>query len=380
MPIYKTNGKKDGKQCYRVRVAWTDNNGKHHQIERTAYGKEEARELETFLTIEAKKPINKKMTFDELCEEYKNSKKHEVRESTIRTHNTRIDYYILPYLKSYKIDKINQVILQNWKTSINESKSQKTGEPLSIYFKKSVYADLRAIFNYAVKMGYLPINPLKTVDNFRDAYEKKTEINYYTAEEFKKFIAEAKNCAKNETSSSIYEWNFYVFFNIAFYTGMRKGEIYALTWNDVSDNVIHITKSITQKIKGNDRVTPPKNKSSVRDVKIPKVLKNVLEEHLNRYKWIAGFTTEWYICGGEKCIRDTSVDKHNRKYAKAAGLKRIRIHDFRHSHASLLANSGINIQEVARRLGHSNVEITWNTYSHLYPQEEDRAIEILDNI
>lgn len=70
----------------------------------------------------------------------------------------------------------------------------------------------------------------------------------------------------------------------------------------------------------------------------------------------------------------------NREYAKLAGVKRIRIHDFRHSHASLLANEGINIQEIARRLGHSKVEITWNIYSHLYPHEEERAVKILNKI
>ena len=67
-------------------------------------------------------------------------------------------------------------------------------------------------------------------------------------------------------------------------------------------------------------------------------------------------------------------------YSSLAGVKTIRIHDFRHSHASLLANMGINIQEVARRLGHSNVEMTWNTYSHLYPKEEEKAIAILNAV
>ena len=65
---------------------------------------------------------------------------------------------------------------------------------------------------------------------------------------------------------------------------------------------------------------------------------------------------------------------------KKAELPLIRFHDLRHSHASLLANEGINIQEIARRLGHSNVQMTWNTYSHLYPREEKRAVEILNRI
>ncbi len=79
-------------------------------------------------------------------------------------------------------------------------------------------------------------------------------------------------------------------------------------------------------------------------------------------------------------MRDTTLENRNAQYASRAGVKKIRIHDFRHSHASLLANEGINIQEIARRLGHSNIEITWNTYSHLYPREEERAVEILNKI
>ena len=75
-----------------------------------------------------------------------------------------------------------------------------------------------------------------------------------------------------------------------------------------------------------------------------------------------------------------SIDKRNRKYAEAAGLPRIKIHEYRHSHVSLLANEGINIQELARRLGHSNVQETWNTYYHLYPRAEERAVEVLNKI
>ena len=204
-------------------------------------------------------------------------------------------------------------------------------------------------------------------------------MDYYTSEEFFSFINSCKKFASRERNS-VYEWHFYVFFNIAFYTGMRKGEIYALKWSDINNNIIHVTRSIAQKLKGGDRETPPKNKSSIRDISIPIPLKNILDEHQARCKEISGYSDEWRICGGECCIRDSTLEKRNQQYAKDAGIKKIRIHDFRHSHASLLANSGINIQEIARRLGHSNVEITWNIYSHLYPREEERALQILNNL
>ena len=91
-------------------------------------------------------------------------------------------------------------------------------------------------------------------------------------------------------------------------------------------------------------------------------------------------TTNMYVGAISEDGIIEEVEDKNKKYATLAGIKKIRIHDFRHSHASLLANEGINIQEIARRLGHSQIEVTWNTYSHLYPQEEERAIKILDKI
>lgn len=381
MPIYKMDGKKDGLQKYRVRVNYTDREGKNRQLDRVAYGKEAARELERQLHQSLNEETAKKITLKDLATEFLSVKKYEVRESTIDKMKRRLDYYVLPTLGNYKIDKLNTPILQRWKTSIEEIKTKKDS-PLSLRTKQSAYCELRSVLNYAVKMEYLPRNPLFAVGNFKDAYDSAKKFDFYTSDEFLEFSAIAKEEAEKaeEKTSSIYEWNFYIFFMIAFYTGMRKGEIYALRWTDVENDIIHITKSVTQKLRGEDRETPPKNKSSVRDVKLPYQLQNALKEHLNRSESISGFTTDWRICGGQKCIRDTSVENRNKQYAEKAGLTKIRIHDFRHSHASYLANYGINIQEIARRLGHAKVEITWNTYSHLYPKEADRAVMALNEI
>ena len=161
---------------------------------------------------------------------------------------------------------------------------------------------------------------------------------------------------------------------------MRKGEIHALKWSDIDGDYISVKRSITQKLKGEDRETPPKNKTSIRTLQIPEPLKKILADHKARYRSLQGFSDDFRICGGTRPLRDTSIQKANERYAKLAGLKTIRIHDFRHSHASLLANNGINIQEIARRLGHAKIEMTWNTYSHLYPREEERAVNILNKI
>ncbi len=126
--------------------------------------------------------------------------------------------------------------------------------------------------------------------------------------------------------------------------------------------------------------TPPKNKTSYRDIQIPSNLLQMLKEHKERHKKEKRFSDDFRVCGGYSTLRDSSIENRNKLFATEAGLPHIRIHDFRHSHASLLANEGINIQEIARRLGHAKIEMTWNTYSHLYPREEERAVKILEKI
>ena len=381
MPIYKMDGKKNGRQKYRVRVNYIDREGKNRQIDRVAYGYDEAKDLERQLNHDIKSAPVCRYTVQQLYDEFISVKKYEVRESTLRVITVRCENYILPELGTYRIDKLTSPVLQKWKNAVENYKPVKSpSDSLSFEMKKGIYSALRALLNYAVKMDYIAKNPLLTVGNFRDAYETKHEMDFYTADEFKKFIAAAREQAQLSSVGSVYEWNFYVFFAIAFYTGMRKGEINALRWTDLDGKTIHVRRSVNQKLKGKDRETPPKNKSSIRDLQTPAPLMKILGEHRTRCESVKGFSESWHICGGAQCLRDTTIQHRNERYSQAAGLKTIRIHDFRHSHASLLANNAINIQEIARRLGHSNIEMTWNIYSHLYPQEEERALQILDNI
>ena len=373
MPINKTNKKKDGKQGYRVRVNYTDANGKSHQIERTAYGANEARILEMQLINDFKSQsvVPGNMTVNALYDEYIKSKTREVRESTLNKTKQILKIHILPHLKNVSLDKLTKAKLQDWKTTISE-------KGLSTVTMQNIYGELRSMLNFAVQMEYIPQNPLTTLGNFKNVYFEMPEekIQFYTPKEFKKFIAVAK-----ESAVTITDWGYYVFFSIAYYTGMRKGEINALKWTDLDGDILHVRRSVAQKIKGKDLVeTPPKNRTSFRDVQAPAPLMEILKEHKLRQSQADNFSESFRICGGISCLRDTSIENKNKKFAEAAGLHHIRIHDFRHSHASLLANEGINIQEIAKRLGHSNIEMTWNTYSHLYPRENERAIKILNKI
>lgn len=378
MPITKVKGKKDGLQKYRVRVNYTDSNGAYKQVERIAYGLEQAKDMERELLISKDKPVATAMTVRQLCNEYIAVKSHEVRETSLKGISDKIKHHIIPHLGDVDIQKLNAKTIQNWKLTIEQCTNSK-GEPLSGVTKKNIYGALRGLINYAVKMEYIDKSPLKSVGNFKDAYTASEEMDYYTPEEFQKFISAAKACAEEQErdKSNLNEWNYYVFFCIAFYTGLRKGEIYALKWSDIEDNILSVSRSINQKLKGDDRETPPKNKSSIRKLQIPIPLQTVLAEQKKRLKTLPDFSNDYRVCPN---VRDTTLEHKNRKYANAAGIKKIRIHDFRHSHVSVLANNGINIQEIARRLGHAEIEITWNIYSHLYPREEEKAVNILNQI
>jgi len=375
MPIYKMPGKKDGLQKYRVRINYKDNLGKARQIDRVTYGLDEAKDLERSLahSIKHENPA-KRITLQELFDEYVRVKKHEVRESTLDKSSRTLEYHVLPILKDYKLNRLTLPVLAEWKIGIEE-------KHLSIVTKQNIYKMFRALLNYAVQMEYMTTNPLLKIGNFKGSEVHTQEMDYYTADEYQAFIAIARDKAQEaEKRGYLSEWDYYVFFAIAFYTGLRKGEIHGLRWSDISKGYLSVKRSITQKLKGDDRVTPPKNKPSIRTLQMPEPLITILQHHKKRWKKYAGFSSSFYVCGGIKPLRDSTIESRNDEYAKKAGIKKIRIHDFRHSHVSLLANHGINIQEIARRLGHSQIEMTWNTYSHLYPKEEERAVEILNKI
>jgi len=221
MPIYKVgNERKEGLQKYHVRINYVSDNGHKKQITRSVWGIDRARDLERTLEHEIKvqqqMPV-RKMTVKQLYDEYISIKKYELREITLYRVKNVFNRYILPVLGNVNIDKLSVKIFQEWKISIEE-------RDFALKTKKNIYGELRAMLNYAVRLEYIPKNPLLKVGNFKDALAFKHEVKFYTPDEFRKYIDIAKKTAleKQKTEENLYEWNFYVFFNIAFYTGLRK--------------------------------------------------------------------------------------------------------------------------------------------------------------
>lgn len=373
MPIYATGKKKDGKNQYRVTVSHTDAYGKHKQHERIVYGKAEAQQAESQLKAQlttASAP--KRMTVGQLYDEYMEQKKQEVRATTYDKTRRNLEYAVLPTFADAPIEKLNAQMMQKWKNDIG-------GRDLKIRSKQNYYKDFSTLINYAVQREYIPRNPLALVGNFRTTeFEAPEGMQYYTPEEYRLYSAAALDVAKG--SDAFADWAYYVFFSIAFYTGMRKGEINSLKWENIEGDTIKVRTTVSQKVKGDYIETRPKTISSLRDIKMPAPLLTIVSEHRARQASDSRFLDSYYVCGGTKCLPDSTIEKRNQRYGKLAGVKHIRIHDFRHTHASLLINEGINVMEISRRLGHKDIKETLDTYAHLYPREEDKAVAILNRI
>ena len=253
MPIYKTGKRnKDGVQQYRVTYNYTDNMGKYRQKTRLAYGLTEAKFVEAELMSRTGEEPPQNLTVKNLYLSYIETKKNEVRETTFIKTKGNLERYVLPSLSRIKLSRLSVPALQQWKNEIAQL-------DLKIRTKQNIYKEFSAMLNYAVKMEYITSNPLQKLGNFKDAYsfnKPEEKLQYYTADEYKRFIGELE-------LSTPRDWGFYTFFSIAFYTGMRKGEINALRWCDINGEILSVNRSVAQKIKGKGNVfTPPKNASS----------------------------------------------------------------------------------------------------------------------
>ena len=166
------------------------------------------------------------------------------------------------------------------------------------------------------------------------------------------------------------------------FTGLRKGELRALTWNDIDfeEKTIKINKNI---VIGEDKkyaITTPKTKASIRKIPIPNKLLFDLKELYNLNKNKKEFNNDLFVFGFIEPISCEKITRRKNKNCKLASVQQIRIHDFRHSCASLLINNNASISLVARYLGHSKIDETLNTYSHLFKNKLDEIIQIIDNL
>lgn len=284
---------------------------------------------------------------------------------TYKKNKDAVQQMIIPNMANKKIATIGELDCRKFYELIASTDYSTVHKNYILNVYKSIFKHATIYFGLTHNPTHV-ISPLKkTLDEKINHKEK--ESNIWTPKEFEKFI------------SCVYD-NIYVqLFVILYFTGLRIGEALALKWSDYDGERLHITKSYTRKTdKGKFEIKDTKNISSIRDVDLGKSL----SEYLNTFKKaemeIAGFCDDWYIFGRTTPLPQTSIDRVKDTAIKKAKVKRIRIHDFRHSHASNLIANGINIVAVSKRLGHSDINMTLQVYTHLLKKNEDELIGFID--
>lgn len=298
----------------------------------------------------------KEMSLSDFTKLYCQDMKHRLRPSTYYIKKQLIYQKIIPYLGSLPLYAIRTSHIRAWQNHLISAKKS-DGQSFSPTYLKTINNQLNAIFNYAVKFYNLPDNPCRRTGSIGKSAAK--EMQFWTREEFNTFI-----CSVPENSLE------HAAFMLLYYSGMRIGEMLALTAEDIDleNGIITISKSY-QRLGGEDIISAPKTPKSNRVITIPKFLSRELAVVLNKEKSSRIFT-----------FRREHLTSTLNNYASIGGVKRIRLHDLRHSHASLLIEMGFDPLLISDRLGHEKVATTLNIYSHLYPNKQKVVAERLDEM
>ena len=226
------------------------------------------------------------------------------------------------------------------------------------------------MINQAVKYYKLPYNPLHVTGSIGQKHAN--EKQHWTLEQFNeamKFYDEWDNSRYQRVNVQTYK----LIFNILFYTGIRVGEILALTGNDFKEGKLSITKSYA-KLEGRDIISTPKTKSSIRTISVPNHVIELLNEYIEMiYDYNPNDRLFLHV-------HKSNISRQLNLIARETKLPRIRTHDLRHSHASLLIKEGVQAKVIQKRLGHKDIQTTLNTYSHLWSSAHQEVADLLNGI
>ena len=324
--------KKTGK--WLIQYRYTDWQGKRRKSTKRGFAtKREAEEwLRNFL-ITQKADFD--MKFEDFWKMYYADMETRLREHTMRTKKYIVELKILPYFGNKRVNDITAADIRQWQNELIKMGYSPT-------YLKTINNQLSAIFNYAVRYYDLKSNPCAKAGSMGKS--KAEEMDFWTVEEFRKFIDSVMNKRLS-----------YMAFMTLYWTGMRLGELLALNPKDVDleKRTISITKSY-QRLGKKDVITPPKTSKSKRVITIPEFLAADIKDYMDSL---------YDLQEDDRLFPITKyyLEHEMQRGIKESGVKRIRVHDLRHSHASMLIELGFSPLEIANRLGHEKVETTLNT-------------------
>ncbi|HFI0399618.1 TPA: tyrosine-type recombinase/integrase [Streptococcus suis] len=352
---------------------------KQRRVVRKGYKtKKEATEAEHYLrSVELKERFyGAKITVSMLYELLKEEDSINCRKiSYINTQDNNYNRHIKDYFS--KVDNVGKLTYEDiyqFREYLKQKVAQNSNKPLSTNTINKIMILLKKIFDVGLRKGYYATNPVKLLKKLPI---EKTKMQFWTVEEFQQFL----------TLFEPEEYNIKLLFTVLFFTGLRLGEALALTWQDIdfSSNTIHITKSIYFN-KGISHISTTKTKAGTRMIIINKKLSQELQHWQQQQKHLLGqFTSDSLTLqvfqSNPLTITKNAIEKQYKKILERDDtLKKIRIHDFRHSHASLLINQGEDYLVVKERLGHASITTTIDTYSHLYPSKQKALADKLDDL
>ena len=303
-----------------------------------------------------KQSANPDMTFQNLYEIYMEDMAARLKQSTLLTKKTVLQTHILPFFDNKPINEIKASDVRRWQAKLMSSPNN-----YSQTYLKKINTELNSIINYAKRFYDLNTNPCGKAGTIGKA--KAEEMDYWTYDEYIAF----REGVKDKPLS-------YICFEVLYWTGMREGELLALSPADIDfDNKLISINRTYQRIGGKDVFTSPKTRKSKRKIPIPDFLCQELSDYIQ---------SRYMLDADERLFPVTkSYLSHEMiRGCKNTGVKKIRIHDIRHSHASLLINQGCDALMLADRLGHEKVSTTLNTYSHLFPHKQQELVHSLESL
>ena len=339
-----------------VQFRYTDWKGERQQkLKRGFATKKEAQAWEREFLMEKQADIN--MTFESFVGLYEKDIKPKLKLNTWMTKESIIQRKILPYFRKRKLSEITAKDIIDWQNEIR-GLTDNNGKPLSTTYLKTVHNQLSAIFNHAIRYYGLQVNPAQRAGNM--GTEERREMLFWTKEEYTKFSE-----VMMDKPMSFYA------FEMLYWCGIREGELLALTPADFDfeKGTVSINKSY-QRLNGQDIVTTPKTKKSTRVIQMPQFLCEEMQDYL---KQLYGAEPDSRIFPVSKYYLHHEMDRG----CKESGVKRIRIHDLRHSHISLLIDMGFTALAIADRVGHESIDITYR-YAHLFPTRQTEMANKLD--
>ena len=352
MAIYKD----EAAGTWRVIFRYTDWTGARKQTQKRGFTtKKDAQLWESEMRLRRESRLE--MTFKSFCELYEQDRRPRIKESTWDTKSHIIRTKILPYFGKRKIGEITAKDVIAWQNELL-TMTDKRGRKYSLDYLKTIHAQLSAIFNHAKRYYGLQQNPAQQAG--RIGKEVPKEMNFWTKEEYLKFAD-----AMMDKPVSYYA------FEMLYWTGIREGELLALTPADFDfeAGTLSITKTYHRRNK-QDVITEPKTPKSNRKVIMPPFLCEEMQDYIRLLYSVKPDQRLFPITKGY-------LGHEMERGCKASGVKKIRIHDLRHSHVSLLINMGFSALAIGDRVGHEAEKITYR-YAHLFPTVQTEMADRLE--